>query len=142
MLIQERVVGSIERGKNEGGLCRKRRAGSFQKRSYVFRHRPERFGLTESERRLSDRQMLFPHFAKPCGSHMAIVDKIALALVILGSLNWGSIGIFGVDLVSWIFGDASALSRILFTLVGLAGLWSISLLFREDPAEDTSTLPH
>ena len=69
-----------------------------------------------------------------------IVDKIALALVIIGSLNWGSIGIFGFDLVSWIFGDASALSRIIFTLVGLAGLWSISLLFREDPAEDTGTM--
>ncbi len=111
-----------------------------ENRSYVVRHKPERDGLTESERRLSDGQMMFPHFAKPCESHMAIVDKIALALVIIGSLNWGSIGIFGFDLVSWIFGDASALSRIIFTLVGLAGLWSISLLFREDPAEDTGTM--
>lgn len=68
---------------------------------------------------------------------MEIVDKIALALVIIGSLNWGSIGIFGFDFVSWIFGDATAFSRIIFTLVGLAGLWCISLLFREGQAEDT-----
>ena len=71
---------------------------------------------------------------------MKIMDRIALILTVIGAINWGSIGIFGFDLVSWIFGDASALSRIIFTLVGLAGLWSISLLFREDPAEDTGTM--
>ncbi|MBQ6570130.1 MAG: DUF378 domain-containing protein [Clostridia bacterium] len=61
-----------------------------------------------------------------------MLDRIALILVIIGSLNWGSIGLFGFDFVSWIFGgQMEVLSRIIFTLVGLAGLWCVSLLFRE-----------
>jgi len=61
------------------------------------------------------------------------MNKLALALVIIGALNWGSIGIFQYDLVSAIFGGPSAVvSRIIFTLVGLAGLWCISLLFRKE----------
>ena len=61
-----------------------------------------------------------------------MLDRLALILVIIGSLNWGSIGIFGFDLVAWIFGGQTAIiSRIIFTLVGLAGIWCISLLFRE-----------
>ncbi len=60
-------------------------------------------------------------------------DKIALALVIIGALNWGLIGIFSFDLVAWISGGSTAwLARIIYTLVGLAGLWCISLLFRRD----------
>ncbi len=60
------------------------------------------------------------------------MDTIALILVIIGALNWGSIGIFNVDLVSSIFGGQGAIiSRIIFTIVGLAGLWCITLLFRE-----------
>ncbi|MBQ1258431.1 MAG: DUF378 domain-containing protein, partial [Clostridia bacterium] len=47
------------------------------------------------------------------------------------SLNWGSVGIFGFDLVSWICGGPeSMIARVIFTLVGLAGVWCISLLFR------------
>ena len=67
-----------------------------------------------------------------------IMDRIALALAIIGGLNWGSIGIFGFDVVSFLFGGAnSALSRVVYTLVGLAAIWCISLLFREsDPVED------
>ena len=58
-------------------------------------------------------------------------DRIALLLVIVGAFNWGSIGLFGFDIVSWIFGGAGALmSRIIFTLVALAGVCCISLLFR------------
>ncbi len=60
-----------------------------------------------------------------------IIDTIALILVIVGALNWGSIGLFGVDVVSSIFGAASAISRIVFSLVGIAGLWTITLLFRD-----------
>lgn len=61
-----------------------------------------------------------------------IADKIALILVIIGALNWGSIGLFGFDLVAFIGGGQMAtLSRVIFALVGLAGLWCISLLFRE-----------
>ncbi|MBE6561710.1 MAG: DUF378 domain-containing protein [Ruminococcaceae bacterium] len=61
-----------------------------------------------------------------------IMDRIALILVIIGAVNWGSIGLFQFDLVSWAFGGQDALvSRIVYTLVALAGLWCISLLFRE-----------
>lgn len=60
-----------------------------------------------------------------------IVDTIALILVIIGALNWGTIGLFGIDVVSTIFGSASVITRIIFSLVGIAGLWSITLLFRE-----------
>lgn len=67
-----------------------------------------------------------------------IMDKIALVLAIVGGLNWGSIGIFGFDVVAFLFGGTtSALSRVVYTLVGLAAIWCISLLFREtDPVED------
>ncbi len=62
---------------------------------------------------------------------MKIVDRIALLLTIIGALNWGSIGLFKFDIVAAIFGGTDALiSRIIFTLVGLAGLWCITLLFR------------
>ena len=67
-----------------------------------------------------------------------MIDKIALVLIIIGALNWGSIGIFGFDIVAFLFGGAnSALSRVVYTLVGLGAIWCISLLFREtDPVED------
>jgi len=62
-----------------------------------------------------------------------MLDRISLILVIIGALNWGSIGLFQFDVVSWIFGGQSAIvSRILYTLVALAGIWCISLLFREN----------
>lgn len=67
---------------------------------------------------------------------MMILDKIALALAIIGGLNWGSIGLFKFDIVAWIFGgQASLVSRIIYTLVGLAALWCISLLFRSTEME-------
>lgn len=60
------------------------------------------------------------------------MDTIALILSIIGSINWGLVGIFQFDLVAWLFGGQSALfSRIIYTLVGLAGLWCITLLFRK-----------
>ena len=60
------------------------------------------------------------------------MDTIALILSIIGSLNWGLVGIFKFDLVAWLFGGQDAVfSRIVYTLVGLAGLWCISLLFRK-----------
>ena len=60
------------------------------------------------------------------------MDKIALLLVIIGAVNWGLIGIFQFDLVASIFGgQAAVVSRIIYTLVGAAGLWCISLLFRD-----------
>ncbi|MBR6719481.1 MAG: DUF378 domain-containing protein [Clostridia bacterium] len=61
-----------------------------------------------------------------------IADIIALVLVIVGAVNWGSIGLFGVDLVATLFGGQMALlSRIIYSLVGLAGIWCITLLFKE-----------
>ena len=64
---------------------------------------------------------------------MMIVNKIALLLVIVGALNWGLVGIFSFDLVAWIFGGATAiLARIIYTVIALAGLWCISMLFMED----------
>lgn len=66
-----------------------------------------------------------------------IMDKIALTLAIIGGLNWGSIGIFGFDIVAALFGGSgSMLSRIIYTLVGLAALWCISLLWRPQHDED------
>ncbi|MBQ6431089.1 MAG: DUF378 domain-containing protein [Oscillospiraceae bacterium] len=60
-----------------------------------------------------------------------MMDTLALILSIIGSLNWGLVGIFRFDLVAWLFGGQTAtLSRIIYTLVGLAGLWCITFLFR------------
>ncbi len=60
------------------------------------------------------------------------MDNTALVLVILGALNWGAIGLFGVDIIGSIFGgQGSVLARIIFSLVGLAGLWSITILFKD-----------
>lgn len=60
-----------------------------------------------------------------------IMDTIALILTIVGAFNWGLVGLFRFDLVAWLFGgQTSLLSRIIYTLVGIAGLWCITLLFR------------
>lgn len=61
------------------------------------------------------------------------MDTIALILSIVGSLNWGLVGIFQFDLVAWIFGGQDALlSRIVYTVIGLAGLWCVSFLMRRN----------
>ena len=60
---------------------------------------------------------------------MKIIDKIALVLIIIGAINWGLIGFFKFDLVATIFGQMSVISRIVYGLVGLSGLWGIKLLF-------------
>jgi len=60
------------------------------------------------------------------------MDRLALLLVIVGALNWLLVGVFNFDLVATIFGGQdSFLSRAIYTLVGLAGIWSIGLLFRD-----------
>ncbi len=56
---------------------------------------------------------------------MNVIDWIALILVIIGGLNWGLIGLFNFDLVAAIFGDMSAISRVVYSLVGLAALYMI-----------------
>ena len=71
-----------------------------------------------------------------------IVDKIALILVIIGALNWGSVGLFAFDAVAFLCGGQTAiLARIVYTLVGLAALWCITLLFR-DAESDPGHTPH
>ena len=61
------------------------------------------------------------------------MDTLTLLLAIIGCANWGLVGLFQFDLVAWLFGgQGSLLSRIIYTLVGLAGLWCISFLFRKD----------
>ena len=60
------------------------------------------------------------------------LDKVALILAIIGGLNWGSIGIFQFDSVAALVGGQdSVVSRVIYTLVGLAAIWCISLLFRD-----------
>ena len=60
-----------------------------------------------------------------------MLDRLSLIFIILGALNWGSVGIFRFDFISWLFGGSGAtVSRIIYTIIGLAGIWCVSLLFR------------
>ena len=71
-----------------------------------------------------------------------IVDKIALILVIVGALNWGGIGLFGFNTVAFLCGGPlTMLARIIYTVVGLAGLWCVTLLFRTTE-DSTGRAPH
>ena len=66
-----------------------------------------------------------------------LMDRIALVLAIVGGLNWGLVGLFRFDLVAYIFGGQTAtVSRVVYTLVGLAAIWCVTLLFRGRLAED------
>lgn len=69
------------------------------------------------------------------------MDRLSLLLVIVGAINWGLVGLFQFDLIAFLFGGQAALiSRVLYTVVGAAGLWSISMLFM--PREREEHLPH
>ena len=62
-----------------------------------------------------------------------VMDKIALTLLIIGGLNWGSVGLFQFDLVAFACGGSgSMISRVIYTLVGLSAVWCVSLLFRDN----------
>lgn len=63
---------------------------------------------------------------------MRIIDKIALALIIIGAINWGLIGFFRFNLVELLFGDMTILARIVYSLVGISGLWGIKLLLDDE----------
>ena len=66
-----------------------------------------------------------------------MLDKIALALVIIGAIVWGGIGLFEFDIIAWIFwGQSAMISRIIYTLVALAGVWCISLFFKRNTVID------
>jgi hypothetical protein len=65
------------------------------------------------------------------------MDRVALILAIIGGLNWGAIGIFQFDLVAWIFGGQDAIfSRIIYTVIALASVWCIGLLFKNQALDD------
>ena len=69
-----------------------------------------------------------------------MLDKIALTLLIIGGINWGTIGILQFDLVAWIFGGQTGIiSRVVYILVALAAIWCISLLFRDTEPETAVT---
>ena len=71
-----------------------------------------------------------------------LLDKLALILAIIGALNWGGIGLFGFDTVAFFCGGQTALlARVIYALVGLAGIWCITLLFRNGE-ETTGHAPH
>lgn len=71
------------------------------------------------------------------------MDTTALLLTIVGALNWALVGIFQFDLVAWIFGGQGALlSRVIYTVIGLAGIWCISLLFRDRPLGESGDETH
>ncbi len=66
-----------------------------------------------------------------------MLDKIALVLVIIGGLNWGGVGFFGIDAVAWLFGgQASVMSRVIYLLVFFSAVWCVTLLFRDRAASD------
>ena len=60
---------------------------------------------------------------------MKVIDKIALVLIIIGAISWGLIGFFNFNLVAVIFGEMTWISRVIYALVGISGLWGIKLLF-------------
>ncbi len=60
---------------------------------------------------------------------MKVIDTIALVLIIIGAINWGLVGIFNFNLVEAIFGGISVITRIIYILVGISGLWGIKLIF-------------
>jgi uncharacterized membrane protein YuzA (DUF378 family) len=60
---------------------------------------------------------------------MKVIDKIALVLIIIGAINWGLIGFFNFNLVAVIFGEMTWISRVIYALVGISGLWGMKLLF-------------
>ncbi len=71
-------------------------------------------------------------------SALTWADRIALALIVIGGINWGLVGLLDFDAVAWLFGGSEEiLSRIVYTLVGLGAIWGITLLFR--PREERAT---
>ena len=63
---------------------------------------------------------------------MKVIETIALVLIIIGAINWGLVGIFNFNLVEAIFGGLSVITRIIYILVGISGLWGIKLIFNKD----------
>lgn len=69
-----------------------------------------------------------------------MLDKISLVLTIIGGINWGLVGLFQFDLVAWIFGGQGAIvSRIIYTVIALASIWCISMLFSDNSSAVSGT---
>jgi hypothetical protein len=68
---------------------------------------------------------------------MKVLHMIALILLIVGGLNWGLVGLFNFDLVAALFGQGSAVSRIVYVLVGIAALWGFAILSPLSRDDDT-----
>lgn len=65
------------------------------------------------------------------------MDTLALILSVIGCINWGLVGIFQLDLVAWLFGgQGSVISRLIYTIVGLSGIWIATFLFRRNAFAD------
>lgn len=62
---------------------------------------------------------------------MATLQKVALVLTIIGAVNWGLIGLFDFNLVAALFGEENVISRIIYVLVGIAGIINVGLLFED-----------
>ena len=79
-----------------------------------------------------------PHLSRPARirSRMNALDWLALALMIIGGVNWGLVGLFNIDLVATLFGSMTVLSRIVYCLVGLAALYGIGLAVKQSSADD------
>ena len=70
---------------------------------------------------------------------MRMLDRIALAILVIGGLNRGGVGLFGMDLVAGLFGGSdSILSRVVYVLVAVSALWCITLFFREETQRDSA----
>lgn len=69
---------------------------------------------------------------------MKTINAIALTIAIIGCINWGLIGLFNFNLVDAIFGDLSFFSKVIYTLVGIAGIWSIAFYSRVSDDKEIS----
>jgi len=79
------------------------------------------------------RVLRLKQYPKGWSDNMTIINKIALAIAIVGTLNWGLVGLFSFDLVAWLSGGPqTVLARIIYVAVALAGVWCISLLFHNE----------
>ena len=112
------------------------KGGGFSGRGTVRESRRLRNGFSEMV--LHERHTVVTTAARPKKAARpqeevgSMLDRIALILLIIGGLNWGSIGIFQFDIVAWICGGQTGIiSRIIYTLVALSAIWCISLLFRD-----------
>lgn len=73
---------------------------------------------------------------------MKTLNVATLILVIVGGLNWGLVGLTGVDIVAALFGDASTLARIVYILVGLSAVWQLIPLYRAFGTDEPNALGH